>query len=347
MLPISIFSSLRLILQVWIDLKETPDGTLESLTRAVERAAAVIICHSATYQRSEYCRTQVEYAHRLLKPLFCIEAETEEMMAPWFLHTTGDPATWVKVDPRLENSWPQACAELQAQLGELGKVSQFDTPTIAQDATMGSLENVGEARVRVAEQRAARSERRLRTLQNRVVHAAGPATRGLRPYGETPELTDDDEHQYHNVATKSSQDYSYAWAFEHAEPLARAHQTGSHAMVNVDETTRRLQGDGLAETVPRPRGNAMSFHSTATLPTLVGVTDSTRRRSSSASSVLYSRAAALPTNDTDDVRLTLQSTSAETVSELVRMVQTLTAKVDELLALESQRSSGLPCCPVM
>lgn len=330
-------------MQVWIDLKETPDGTLESLTRAVERAAAVIICHSATYQRSEYCRTQVEYAHRLLKPLFCVEAETEEMMAPWFLHTTGDPATWVKVDPRLENSWPQACAELQAQLGELGKVSQFDTPTIAQDTPMDSLENVGGARVRVAEQRAARSERRLRSLQNRVVHAAGPATRGLRPCGETPELTDDDEHQYQTVATKNSQDYSYAWEFEHVEPLARAH----HALANVDKTTRRLQGDELAETAPRPRGNDMSSHSTATLPTLVGVGDSMRRRSTSSSSVLYSRAAALPIDDTDDVRLTLQSTSAETVSELVRMVQTLTAKVDELLALESQRSSGLPCCSVM
>ena len=268
-------------------------------------------------------------------------------MAPWFLHTMGDPATWVKVDPRLENSWPRACAELQAQLGELGKVSQLDTPAIAQDATMDSLENVGQARVRVAEQRAARSERRLRTLQNRVVHAAGPASRGLRPYGETPELTDDDEHQYDNVVTRSSQDYSYAWEVEHVEPRTRVHETDSHTLANVDQGTRWLQSDGLAEMVPRPRGNAMSVHSTATSPTLVDVGDSMRRRSTSSTLALYSRAAALPIDDTDNARLTLQSTSAESVNELVRMVQTLTVKVDELLALESQRSSGPPCCSVM
>lgn len=329
-------TSTRLTLQVWIDLKETPGGTLESLTRAVERAAAVVICHSATYQRSEYCRTQAEYAHRLLKPLFCIEAESEEVMAPWFLHTTGDPSTWITVDPRLESAWPTACARLQAQLGELGKATLFET--MAQDATLESIEHVGEARIRVAEQRAARSERRLRTLQSRVVQAAGPGQRGVRPYGETPELADDEEHHYHNaVMARTSHDYSYAWEVEHVEPLLRTRQ--SH------DEQRPAHPEAVLDREPRPRGNAMSMRSTVTAPTLVGMGESMRRRSTGSSSALYSRAAAIPGGSAAGTGLTLQSASAESVDNLVRMVHTLTAKVDELLAAESQRST--PCCILM
>lgn len=297
-------------------------------------------------------------------------------MAPWFLHTTGDPAQWVTVDPRHESSWPAACNALQAQLGELGRITLCEGTTATTTAA-GTLEasEGGEVRLRVAEQRAARSERRLRTLQHRVVQAAGPGGRGIRACGETPELSDDDnaapeERRYNNFLHRESTDYSYAWDVEYVEPAdnmrcldlplnpAGRGRKGKDAAAQqraVDDSSRAQDGrrsdakrlatgaalllsdSGENSGWPRPRGNAMSMRSNTTVPTVAHVGESLRRRSSGSSSALYSRA------NTAALQCDVPS---DTVNELVKMVHTLTAKVDALLEAE-QRTRKLDCCIVM
>ena len=53
--------------QVWIDVEDIHGSSLESMARAIENSACVLICMTEKYKQSPYCRAEAEYTFNLGK----------------------------------------------------------------------------------------------------------------------------------------------------------------------------------------------------------------------------------------------------------------------------------------
>ena len=55
--------------KVWIEIESIHGSSLESMAKAVEDAAAVLMCMTENYKQSSNCRAEAEYAFQLEKPI--------------------------------------------------------------------------------------------------------------------------------------------------------------------------------------------------------------------------------------------------------------------------------------
>ena len=55
--------------RVWMDLEEMGGSTLETMAKAVENSAVVLICLSERYKESPNCRSEAEYTYKLGKDI--------------------------------------------------------------------------------------------------------------------------------------------------------------------------------------------------------------------------------------------------------------------------------------
>lgn len=75
--------------KTWVDIDDMVGSTIESMAKAVEEAAVLVVCMSASYKESKNCQKEVEYAERLHKPIIPIRVETGYRPDGWLGLASG------------------------------------------------------------------------------------------------------------------------------------------------------------------------------------------------------------------------------------------------------------------
>eukprot|EP00794_Sanderia_malayensis_P019285 gene19285-21211_t len=68
---------------VWIDVEKIQGNIIDAMADAVEQAAVIIICMSKRYQRSNNCRAEAQYSHKLEKKMIPLMMENNYKPDGW------------------------------------------------------------------------------------------------------------------------------------------------------------------------------------------------------------------------------------------------------------------------
>jgi hypothetical protein len=77
--------------KVWMDVADIHGGSLDSMAKAVEGAAVVLMCVTEKYRASVNCQGEAQYSHRCNKPIVpCIMQQGAESIGGWLGFIMGD-----------------------------------------------------------------------------------------------------------------------------------------------------------------------------------------------------------------------------------------------------------------
>ncbi|CAL1544855.1 unnamed protein product [Lymnaea stagnalis] len=127
--------------KTWIDVEDMSGSTLDSMSTAIEDAAAVLVCMSPAYKTSKYCKLEAEYAYLRELPVIFLQMERDYKPDGWLGILLGDKLFYDfsgKYD--FDSKLIQMMKELDKTLGQ--KAPQTKTTTANPGETRGKSETV-------------------------------------------------------------------------------------------------------------------------------------------------------------------------------------------------------------
>jgi hypothetical protein len=77
--------------KVWMDIQDIHGSSLDSMAKAVEDAAVILMCVTENYRASVNCQGEAQYAYRCNKPIIpCIMQQGAENIGGWLGFIMGD-----------------------------------------------------------------------------------------------------------------------------------------------------------------------------------------------------------------------------------------------------------------
>ncbi|XP_039269908.2 uncharacterized protein LOC120344676 [Styela clava] len=117
--------------RVWIDVESMGGGSLlDTMAKAVENSAVVLICMSSEYKQSPNCRTEGDYAYKLRTPIIPIRTEVGYKPDGWLGALIGSKYYYDFSNPMVFDAM---FSKLVEELGNNGKCDEQDGPK-SQDA---------------------------------------------------------------------------------------------------------------------------------------------------------------------------------------------------------------------
>ena len=112
--------------RVWMDLEQMGGSTLDTMAKAVENAAVVLVCVSQRYKESRNCRSEAEYAHQLEKDIIPLMMQRNYKADGWLGILVG---TKLWIDFQGTKDIDSGVGKLIKELGGRGKdVDTTDGP---------------------------------------------------------------------------------------------------------------------------------------------------------------------------------------------------------------------------
>ena len=112
--------------RVWMDLEQMGGSTLDTMAKAVENAAVVLICVSQRYKESPNCRSEAEYAYQLRKDIIPLMMQKNYKADGWLGMLLG---TKMWIDFQSKHTIDSGVAKLVRELAGRGKdVDHTDGP---------------------------------------------------------------------------------------------------------------------------------------------------------------------------------------------------------------------------
>ena len=104
--------------RVWMDLEQMGGSTLDTMAKAVEDAAVVLVCVSQRYKESLNCRSEAEYAYQLRKDIIPLMMQRNYQADGWLGMLVG---TKLWIDLQRKQIVDSAVGKLIKELGGRGK----------------------------------------------------------------------------------------------------------------------------------------------------------------------------------------------------------------------------------
>ena len=104
--------------RVWMDLEQMGGSTLDTMAKAVEDAAVVLVCVSQRYKESLNCRSEAEYAYQLRKDIIPLMMQRNYQADGWLGMLVG---TKLWIDLHSKQIVNSAVGKLIKELGGRGK----------------------------------------------------------------------------------------------------------------------------------------------------------------------------------------------------------------------------------
>ena len=105
--------------RVWMDLEEMSGSTLDTMAKAVEDAAVVLVCVSQRYKESQCCRSEADYTFKLGKDIIPLMMQRNYKADGWLGILVG---TKLWIDLQSKQDVDSGVRKLIKELGGRGKI---------------------------------------------------------------------------------------------------------------------------------------------------------------------------------------------------------------------------------